>query len=323
MLISIIVPIYNTEKTLERAVQSLTQQTYEDIEIILVDDGSTDESGAIADQLAEQDERIRVIHQENAGPSVARNNGIAAAAGDYIAFLDSDDEFETYILELFMESYHHRPMDIFIFNIERVFSDRKQVRNSTNAFYTDMEQAVAALFTYNGVDFYVHNKIFNAELFQNVTFPVGKLYEDMNPIYDLVAQAHAVEITNQIGIRYYDTSDSLTTETFRPRQVESITERLILHQKVKRDFPSVTGKSARRLLDGFLGVAEKLAMAKKNGYPKFEQFDQKLKRYYAIYQEDIEASNELNWKKHWAWWLYTQWPAGYAMIYHLYLGQGK
>ncbi|MDO4671159.1 MAG: glycosyltransferase family 2 protein [Aerococcus sp.] len=320
MLISIIVPIYNTKSTLERAVRSLTQQTYGEIEIILVDDGSTDGSDQLADQLALGDERIRVIHQENAGPSVARNTGIEAATGDYLAFLDSDDEFATYILELFMESYHRAPMDIFIFNIERVFADHKQIKNSINATYASAADAVDALFKYNGVDFYVHNKIFNAELFQAVKFPVGKLYEDMNPIFDLVAQANTVEITNQVGVLYYDIEDSLTTEKFKPRQIESITERLILHQKVRENYPHTIDKSARRLMDGFLGTAYKLAVAKDEGYSNFLHYDAELKRYYLIYQQDIEQSKELNWKKHWAWWLYTQWPTGFKTMYRLYLG---
>lgn len=321
MLISIIVPIYNTLATLERAVRSLTEQSYEEIEIILVDDGATDGSGQLADQLAQTDARIRVIHQANGGLSAARNTGVAAANGDYIAFLDSDDELATYILEMFVASYHRLPMDIFIFNVERIAPDKRWIKNGTSQTYTASEDAIDALFSYNGVDFFAPNKIFNAELFQDIRFPVGKLYEDMNPVFDLVRLARCVVVTNQIGYLYYENTDSISMDHFNAKQMDSITERLLLHQKVKRFYPAITAKSARRLMDGFLGVAYKLAAAKEQGYPDFTTFDQELKRYYAIYQQDIEQSNELDWKKHWAWWLYTQWPKGFATMYRLYLGQ--
>ena len=101
MLVSVIIPAYNVEKTLERAVKSVMLQTYREIEILIVDDGSPDSSGLIADRLAGEDSRIRVIHQVNGGLSAARNTGIEEAEGIYIAFLDSDDEFELDIIETF------------------------------------------------------------------------------------------------------------------------------------------------------------------------------------------------------------------------------
>ncbi|MBQ7815737.1 MAG: glycosyltransferase, partial [Oscillospiraceae bacterium] len=90
-MISVIVPVYNTEKFLDKCIESISKQTFDDFEIILVDDGSTDKSGQICDTWAHKDNRVKVIHKQNAGVSAARNNGIAAAKGEYIAFVDSDD----------------------------------------------------------------------------------------------------------------------------------------------------------------------------------------------------------------------------------------
>ena len=92
MKVSVVIPVYNVRLYLERCVQSVLRQTYKDLEIILVDDGSKDDSGKLCDQLALSDQRIRVIHQENQGLSGARNTGIRQATGEYIIFLDSDDE---------------------------------------------------------------------------------------------------------------------------------------------------------------------------------------------------------------------------------------
>ena len=94
MKISVVIPVYNVEDYLEACVRSVQAQTWQDLEMVLVDDGSTDSSGALCDALAAQDGRIRVLHQVNQGPAVARNNGLAAATGDYVVFLDSDDYWQ-------------------------------------------------------------------------------------------------------------------------------------------------------------------------------------------------------------------------------------
>src|SRR5699024_12525651 len=105
MLVSVIIPAYNVEKTLERAVKSAMLQTYRELEILIIDDGSLDNSGLIADKLTEEDSRIRVIHQINGGLSADRNTGIEEAAVDYIAFLDSDDESELDIIDTLVSYY--------------------------------------------------------------------------------------------------------------------------------------------------------------------------------------------------------------------------
>ena len=99
MLLSVIIPVYNVEKYLDKCVQSVVDQTYSDLEIILVDDGSTDSSGMLCDNWKEKDRRISVIHKNNGGLSSARNTGIAAAKGDFISFIDSDDFIESEMYE--------------------------------------------------------------------------------------------------------------------------------------------------------------------------------------------------------------------------------
>ena len=103
--VSIIVPIYNTEKYLPKCLDSIINQTYQGLEIILVDDGSTDNSGKIADDYALKDKRIKVIHQKNQGQSTARNTGLAKATGDYISFIDSDDEIKNNFIEELLSPY--------------------------------------------------------------------------------------------------------------------------------------------------------------------------------------------------------------------------
>ena len=105
--VSIIVPIYNTAKYLPKCLNSITNQTHQNLEIILVDDGSTDNSGQIADSYASKDRRIKVIHQKNAGQSTARNNGLKRASGKYISFIDSDDQIDSHFIEKLLSAYNH------------------------------------------------------------------------------------------------------------------------------------------------------------------------------------------------------------------------
>ena len=120
-MISVIIPVYNVQDTLERAVESVQNQTYQNIEVILVNDGSTDSSGQICDELAATDERIRVIHKPNGGLSSARNAGIEAAKGEFLSFLDSDDYFDANLYKEFSRDLKENPhLELYIFNVVRV-----------------------------------------------------------------------------------------------------------------------------------------------------------------------------------------------------------
>ena len=112
--ITIIVPVYNAEGTIERCIQSVIKQQFSDFELIVIDDGSVDKSGELCDRYAENDSRIRVIHQENQGVSSARNVGILAAQGEYVTFLDSDDELEPSVLSQYFEAVNKFQCDIVV-----------------------------------------------------------------------------------------------------------------------------------------------------------------------------------------------------------------
>ena len=122
MKYSIIIPVYNVEKYLKQSIQSVLDQSYEDFEVILIDDGSTDKSPAICDELAEKDERVKVIHKQNGGVSSARNEGIRQAKGDYILFLDADDWYDTKLLENCLP-YTEKELNAFYFNYANIYKN--------------------------------------------------------------------------------------------------------------------------------------------------------------------------------------------------------
>lgn len=320
MLISVIVPVYNVFETLERTVDSLTSQKYRDIEIILVDDGSTDGSGTLADRLSETDDRIRVIHQPNAGLSEARNMGIAHAKGEYIAFLDSDDTFTPTILESFIKSYAEVAPDAFIFNLERKRLNGTERQEGINGIFHNPEKWIEALFNYSGVKFYAANKIFKRDLFKDVRFPAGKLYEDTNAIYDALKLAHTVVITDIVGMTYYQVDESITNQRFTARQMDNVTERLILHDKIKQDFPSLIAESGEYILDGILSTGYKLVLAKDGLGKNFKNYDKQLRMYHDAHKK-LLTSEELPWQKRAAYILYCQSPVLYQKLYRTYLGK--
>ena len=175
-LVSIIVPVYNVEKYLPKCVDSLINQTYKNVEIILVDDGSTDQSGNICDTYLEKDNRIVVLHKKNGGLSDARNFGIEHAKGDYYSFVDSDDYLKEQTIEYLVDAAENNDCQISVCNMIRFYDD-----GTNDVFYKPCNNQVILE---NNDRFQtlsqpsVCNKLFKKELFDGVKFPYRKYYED-------------------------------------------------------------------------------------------------------------------------------------------------
>lgn len=206
MKLSIIVPIYNVESTLERCIRSIVQQSFTDFELLLVDDGTPDNSGHIADELAATDERIRVFHKSNGGLSDARNYGIDRATGEYITFVDSDDELAPDTLLPLMQILSDRAdIDIFEYPVterkgqpdEHVFMPENRV------FENPMEWLADKGFSHC----WACNKVFRATLFDNVRFKKDKKYEDVYLIGDMLNICHNI-VTTQRGMYIYHWNDT-------------------------------------------------------------------------------------------------------------------
>ena len=201
-LVSIVVPTYNVEKYLERCVSSIREQSYGELEIILVDDGSTDSSGIMCDELAAQDERIRVIHKENGGLSDARNFGLAAANGKYICFIDSDDWAEPDMIRNAVEMSENAGSDIVIWGYyadfvdanERLISSSKRVPVSEIRFnkenpYPDIELAL-------GFCGYAWNKLYRRSFLREyeLVFPKG-----ISLVEDILFNAKAICLAEKVS----------------------------------------------------------------------------------------------------------------------------
>lgn len=188
-LLSVIIPVYNVEKYLKRCVDSIINQTYENLEIILVDDGSPDKSGGICDEYAKTDKRIKVIHQENAGLSGARNSGISAAKGDFITFVDSDDWIDKDMYRQMLEYQRANDLDIVCADTYLVKFSKTDFRP---LFENDMifsgQEALNLILT-GKIDNAAWNKIYRTIVFGDVRYPLRRIYEDVATTYKVFAKA--------------------------------------------------------------------------------------------------------------------------------------
>ena len=170
-LISIIVPIYNVEKYLNKCIESIVNQTYENIEIILIDDGSNDNSGIICDEYAKKDNRIIVVHKENGGVSSARNKGLKIAKGEWISFVDADDWIEQTFCQTLLNKVTQEQADIAVCGYNRITDNRIEKINANNqeVFLNSNEYLVKSLNPQTGFGF-CHMKLIKKEVLKSISF---------------------------------------------------------------------------------------------------------------------------------------------------------
>ena len=211
--ISVIVPVYNVEEYLARCVDSILAQTYENLEVILVDDGATDTSGTICDAYAAKDSRVKVIHKENGGLSSARNTGLEAATGEYIAFADSDDWIEP-------DAYAHLLGLMEKHQVKLVCGGRYDVSGKTGQRTVGLcprreevvsgEELAGRIFLWDGCDSSACDKLYHRSLLENFRYPEGKVCEDVPVTYKIVLQADRVAMSDKPFYNYYHRPGSIS-----------------------------------------------------------------------------------------------------------------
>ncbi len=226
-LVSVIVPVYNVESFLKRCLDSLVNQTYKNLDIILIDDGSTDNSGALCDEYVSKDNRFRVIHKENGGLSDARNVGIEKAQGQYITCIDSDDFVSKYYIENLYFAIKQSGSKIsccgFIeYHDNDVLSVDKRVSNK-DVVILDRVDFYEKMLYQRGMEVTVCAKMYDAVVFDDVRFPKGRLYEDTATIYKLVEKTETIVVIPNLDYFYYQRTGSIVRSEFNPRKMDFIT----------------------------------------------------------------------------------------------------
>ena len=214
--VSIIIPVYKVEKYLKRCIESVINQSYKNIEIILVNDGSPDKCGEICDSYARIDSKIKVIHKKNGGLSSARNAGLDIASGEYIMFVDSDDWIEEDSLEK-LDKYMDMSYDIINFKFSFIKEGSKNIielqSDSKESYECDLISYIDKLFM-GELSFFIWNKLYKKDLFNEVRFPEGRNYEDLATIYKLYFNAKNNIVTDYTLYNYWlGNSNSITSNS--------------------------------------------------------------------------------------------------------------
>lgn len=256
-LISIIVPIYNVEKYLEECVLSIINQTWENKQIILVDDGSTDNSGKICDRLQTEYPYLQVIHKKNGGLASARNAGLDIAIGEYVGFVDSDDYVEYDMYEKMYQSMiqtnsqvaccsRYRCIDTANGREIRLLEDDKRIQQFT---VMTTEEAIRSLMLNNGITYSACDKLFQADLFSQVRFPKENLpSEDIPCIYSILTKCKQIVHIGEEKYYYRFVSNSISKSPFQRKKISTVRYMEEVVEDVCARYPAVKDEALYALI---------------------------------------------------------------------------
>lgn len=249
-LISIIVPVFNTSKYLPHCLDSILHQTYKNIEVIIVDDGSTDDSLKIIKKYAKENSNIRYFTQKNCGQATARNKGVKFANGDYIMFVDSDDYVSDEFCQVAYESICSYNTEIALFDICTISSNnaRYGITFNLKEGFLSKEDALSTTI-YSSFPF---NKIYKKKLFENIEYPANKKYEDLFTTYKLINTANSISYVKK-ALYYYVQRDDSTVHQFT---TQNMTDYFNANQQLfsffAKNYPRLEKKMINSVLQGSL-----------------------------------------------------------------------
>lgn len=257
-LISVIVPVYKVEEYLDKCVSSIVEQTYTNLEIILVDDGSPDNCPAMCDAWAENDSRIKVIHQENGGLSDARNSGMAIASGKLIAFVDGDDRIAPEMYRLLYDNMIQNNSDIAACGVEMVYDSCTQSKMLTPSgqHVLDAQDAMRAIIEESFLKQPVWYKLYKAELIRDILFAVGKCHEDVLWSYQAIGKAKCVSVFDTPCYCYLQRNSSIMGVPFSVKRLDALDAKLQRLTYVEEKYPELIELTKRELFMFCLWMAQ-------------------------------------------------------------------
>ena len=238
-LISVIIPIYKVEKYMERCIKSVAEQTYKNLEIILVDDGSPDNCPVLCDEWAMKDIRIKVVHKDNGGLSDARNAGLAIASGDYIGFIDGDDYINPFMYETLMKAMTDSGSDITSCQFQ-MFPDGEDAPlvSACNGYHVlDRRETMSSLIDNTTICQVVWNKLYRKSLVEDIPFLVGKYHEDEFWSYQVLGKARKVAVVDYIGYNYLQRKESIMGANYSIRRLDAIEAKILRQQYLEEALP--------------------------------------------------------------------------------------
>lgn len=271
-LISVIVPVYNVEKYLRKAVQSIQNQTYKHLEIMLINDGSTDSSGNICDELANSDSRIVVIHKKNGGVSTARNEAQKLAKGNYVIYVDSDDYIHEEMIQSLYEQLIAENADVSSCSVMNVYqnSQTPQCSDENLYFVYNQEEFLREYLIGQRVQGTLGNKLIRKKITDQLEFPVGKIYEDAYYHLQLVQVAKKYVVHTKPYYYYYHRNQSLTTNPYHERDLVYLDVYQKFYDLVQQQYPRIINEAFFRLSYAYFYIFDKMLL--ESDFEKINQF---------------------------------------------------
>jgi len=261
-LISVIVPVYNVEKYLDKCVQSIVEQTYKNLEIILVDDGSPDNCPKMCDDWAKKDKRIKVIHKKNGGLSDARNKGIDKSCGKYITFIDSDDYVEPNYVEFLYKNLKTSNADISM-GKQYVRYTKKTINTGTNNKYiVNAHECFDKLLYGEDFDVSAWAKLYSIKLFDGIRFPTGRVFEDSATTFKLIDKSHSIVLESKPIYNYIIRKNSISNDNFSPQKMDLITSTKEMCDHILKKYPDLQKGCDRRMMYAYLSTLTQIAKCK-------------------------------------------------------------
>lgn len=262
--VSIIVPVYNVEQFLPRCINSIICQSLKNIEVILINDGSTDHSGQICEDFAKLDDRIKVIHKKNGGLSDARNVGLDIAKGHFIAFVDSDDYIHEKMYSILLETMIENDCDVAESGYIEV-QDTKIIHNNPIGnikIYQKKEAVISAIMDHHCRNF-VWNKLYKKELWENIRFPIGKLYEDVYTTYRVFNKCSKVVKIEQTLYFYFQRPNSIVNSHFTINKLDHCDALEGMMIFIEREYPEAAPLTSIKYLMMHLEYFQELLIHRK------------------------------------------------------------
>lgn len=263
--VSVIVPIYNSEKYLKDCLDSIINQSHKNLEIIIVDDGSPDNSGKIADEYAKKDSRIKVIHQKNTGLSGARNTGLKKATGEYITFVDGDDTIEHFMIQHLLDVTTSTESDIAACSFKEVYPNGKitHFNQSYPGKTFNTKNALKAMLEEEGFMISSTMKLFPKSFFNDIKFPVGKLHEDVNTTYKLFLKAKKIVFIPQEYYNYLQHKNSITAKAFDSKKLVLITFTDQMCDDINKLYPDLKNTTNKRRMRARFSILRQIPLSHK------------------------------------------------------------
>ena len=287
-LITVIIPVYKVEGYLDSCIESVVNQTFSNLEIILVDDGSPDRCGEICDNWGKKDKRIRVIHKENGGLSDARNAGLEYSQGQYVVFVDSDDCISPFMIDALYLAIKKNIADIAECNylsFTSTIPDCEFKQDFEMNSYT-AEEALSLLLEGMEFKYPVWNKIYRRGIIGDTRFEKGKLHEDVFFTYQIFGKSNRIIKIQQDLYFYRQRVDSIMGSSFTLRNLDALEARIRQYEYIKNIYPELSGKALRQLLGNCIFMGQ---IYLRNNDEKCRE--QALREIKAVFNEFYEKEN--------------------------------